>query len=441
MYVTHRVKNSDGETVGFMLNNEFINNKTTLQLIKANELDNLSYYKNGYEVVFRANKKLPVISYKEAVINPLLEEILSENPIIRDIQNDLNSWRLQKTRKVLRIDGPRQIGKTTEIKKFAYSNYEVVIYVNLVYDKYKFSELISSKKVTPNLMNYYCEIAELPKYLNSNKTILIIDEIQVNTEVYNQIRDLSSGLKCDIVVTGSYLGKILNKSYFHSMGTVSPIRMFPLSFGEFVNIFDKRNKLQTLSIVGKSDKSLYDSFLELYNLYRNIGGYPSVVSVYMETHNINKVYEEIKNLLNIFKEESNAYFDDLRQVNIFNEVYRSLLVKITFEKKGVDSGKNMILDLSEFINKNSKNIISRDEVNSAINWIIRSGILNGCDLYQNGDYINVISMRRLYFIDCGLTSYLGKLYGIETSNLNGLITETFVFNELLRKYSNNINLL
>lgn len=440
MYATHRVKNSENETVGFMIDDEFYNNYMIKKLIKQNKIKNLNIVNIDGKIGYRAVNKLPVISYKKAVLMPLYNDIFIKNPIKRDIENDLKKWKSKLRKKVLRVDGARQIGKTTELKKFAYLNYDMVIYVNLAFDKFGFAKLIRNKNITPNLMKSYCDKAGLPNYLNSNKTILIIDEIQLSSEVYTQIREIKDNLNCDVVVTGSYLGKILNKDYFHPMGTILVLKMFPLSFAEFVNAFNERFTLKNISLLAKSDQIKYDKLTNLYKLYREIGGYPSVVSTYIDSKDINLCYEEIKNLLKIFKEESYAYFDNPRQVNIFNEVYRSILFRIASEKKGLDNGKDIIIDLVDFIHQNSKNIVSRDEINQSINWMISCGILNGCDLYLDANYTNVLSYRRIYFNDCGLFNYLSRLYGVELSNLNGLLTETFVFNELLRIYSNSVSM-
>lgn len=57
--------------------------------------------------------------------------ICNENPLKRDVQFELNLWKKNWNSKVLYISGARQTGKTTEIFKFAYKNYEQIIYVNL----------------------------------------------------------------------------------------------------------------------------------------------------------------------------------------------------------------------------------------------------------------------------------------------------------------------
>lgn len=63
---------------------------------------------------------------------------------MRDIQADLEEWKQEKNHGVLQLEGSRQIGKTTELLKFAYRNYEYVLYVNFASDEYDFKDVIQN---------------------------------------------------------------------------------------------------------------------------------------------------------------------------------------------------------------------------------------------------------------------------------------------------------
>ena len=56
----------------------------------------------------------------------------------RKIDSYLVEWKANENRKPLIIKGPRQIGKTESVKKFAEANYDSVIEINFVLsEKYK----------------------------------------------------------------------------------------------------------------------------------------------------------------------------------------------------------------------------------------------------------------------------------------------------------------
>ena len=232
MVATYKVKDSTGKTAGFIINDTFYTDDYIKNNI--NYVDNLVLTENG---VIKATKELPEVDYRTYVNEKEYSNIIKDNPFVRDIQNDLMKWKKDPSHKVLQLEGSRQIGKTTELKKFAYKNYEYVIMVDLTADTYNFIDVINNG-CNPIEFEKYCRRASLPHFVDNSNTILIIDEIQSSSMVYNSIRKLHDSIKCDIVVTGSYLGRILgDKKFFHPAGTISYAHMFTLSFAEFCRVF------------------------------------------------------------------------------------------------------------------------------------------------------------------------------------------------------------
>lgn len=275
MQATHRVQDSNNKTIGFIVDNTFLTDYFVAQNISL--LDNLTITKNG---IIRSKRELPVIQYKD-IMKSKYEAIVKQNPFVREIQNDLLHWKNDVTHQVIQIDGARQIGKTTEILKFAYSNYAYVIYVNLADDKFGFVGTVIEQGTHILVMEAYCRKANLPHFVNSKNTVIIIDEIQISSKVYNSIRTINGTFKCDLIVTGSYLGRILgDKRFFLAAGTVETIHMFQLSFKEFCKIFKADTLLSTVSLFGKSSRDIYDKLESLYSIYRQIGGHPTVIRVY-----------------------------------------------------------------------------------------------------------------------------------------------------------------
>lgn len=315
-------------------------------------------------------------------------------------------WKANKLHKVLQLEGPRQIEKTTELLKFAYKNYEYVIYVNIFNDSYGFKTGIVEQDVSFLEMEKYCRRARLPHYVDDQSTILIIDEIQVDSAVYNTIRTMEARLNCDIIVTGSYLGQTLKKEYFQPAGTISCIMMYPLSFCEFCRIFDKEEKLQNIDLYGANREEEYEELYQLYDIYRQIGGYPEVVKTYLVTESMDASYEVISNLLKIFEKESRNYFSGSKETLLFQNVYIEALKEMCNEKKG--TGNRLVETVTKLVKESQKQLISRDEVSNAIQWLIYSGMIGECNLCNNGD-INDISMaRRLYYMDCGIAAYIAS---------------------------------
>ncbi len=427
MIATHRVRTSDKSTVGFMIDGVFYTNDYIRQNIAY--VTNMSLHDDGMP---EAECELPELDYKKDIIDKEYEKLASENPFVRDVQDELLAWKSDQMHQVLQLEGTRQVGKTTELLKFAYKNYEFVLYVSLAEDNYGFQEIVMHG-ATPLEFEKYCMRAGLPSFVNNSNTLLIIDEIQRSQTVYNAIRLMRRNVNCDIVVTGSYLGRVLqDKGFFLPAGTVSCCTMFPLSFMEFCRIFGAETELKTINLFGQSDGCAYEQLMKLYDLYIQIGGYPEVVKRYIQSKDIGECYNIIGKLLSTFKDESRNYFSSPREVEIFDVVYREALQEMCNEKRG--TGKNAVETITSLAKANTELLVNKNEVSAAVVWLKYTGILGVCSLAVNGDLTKIVPDRRMYYADCGIASYLAERYMIDKTALTGLLAETFVYNELHRLF-------
>lgn len=346
----------------------------------------------------------------------------------RDVQNELYDWKNKRHQTVLQVEGPRQVGKTHEIRKFAYANYKQVIYINLVRDQFGFEDLLAEDQ----FMEIYCSKAGLGKFINNENAVLIIDEIQESREVYNAIRDLRERCSCDIIVSGSYLARTVNSKDFFLPAGIAYLKMFPLSFKEFCRAEGLEEILEALSPYGMSSREDYDKLEQAYQIYRKIGGYPQVVTTYLRSRNTLDCMEVLGDLVRTFTVESSRFFSNSTALSIFNEVYRAVMVQMAEEKKG--TGKSFLEFITNFVKDSVKEPVSRNEVRAASSWLLYSGIIGYCDLYNNGDVTDVISNRRAYFADTGIASYISEMVTIPKDAVEGLIAETFAYTELNRLY-------
>lgn len=168
MVATHRVTDADNTTVGFVVDNKFY---TDYQIINSIEyIDNLSVTNEG---IICSQKELPNEDYNRIVNEETYAKLLKENPFVRDIQDELSEWKNNKAHKVLQLEGSRQIGKTTELKKFAYKNYYYTILVDLSDDKLLslFLDAVDNG-CTPLEMEKYCRKAQLPCFKNNKLRFL-----------------------------------------------------------------------------------------------------------------------------------------------------------------------------------------------------------------------------------------------------------------------------
>lgn len=423
MIATYRFQDSENKTIGFYVDGNFYN----LYYVKRNinHIDNLRFARDGS---FHEKKELRKLSYRDTIMHKKYNTLVKENPFRRDIQKDFLKWK-KTSNHILRLDGARRCGKTTELLKFAYKNYTQVIYINLAHDSL-FPKLYQYP-VKEDVMRKYCRLKNLPEYTNSKETILIIDEIQENSKIYNALEEFHSDLKCDIAVSGSYLGRVLMNQEFFVIAHMDCYTMFPLSFAEFCRVFHKESLLKKISLSGKSEDQSYKVLDELYQIYIQIGGYPDVVKEYCSSQSIEKSLLVVGNIIRIVSEESAVYIKRERDIKIFEQVYKAAIMDMISNKRG--TGNKTTDQIVNYITKsNQKFLVNRDEVLNAVAWLSYCKLLDFVSLALEGDISRSISGRRMYFMDCGIFHYLAVSNHIDHTNFTGLQAETFVFNELNR---------
>lgn len=81
---------------------------------------------------------------------------------------------------------------------------------------------------------------------------MIIDEIQESAAIYNRIRGFTRQLKSDFIITGSYLGRILNREFKYSAGDLDSLEIHTnnvrMTFDEWFNRWMEEYKKNQVKI-------------------------------------------------------------------------------------------------------------------------------------------------------------------------------------------------
>lgn len=361
--------------------------------------------------------------------------------INRDIYEDMRHWKENDSLdKVLYIQGTRQVGKTYAIKKFAKDNYESnkIIYIDLTSDDLEILLRIR-ENINNELINETLERSEINRidelfkrfsrrFQNSSECLVIIDEIQESPEIFSMIRQFARDVKTNFIITGSYLGRILgDKRFWISMGDMVDITMNPVSFEEFLGIFNLRNLYNSLDFYGKSNTSDYILVSEKFNEYIKVGGYPRAIIEYLNG-NSDKIESTIEDILNRFCEESFSYISDsIMNLEVLQQSFVTITNIMLHEKEGLKED-SLSEELKNSLYKDYSSNIGKASVNSALNWIFKSGIIKFCNKVIELDYNNFKSNQRIYFNDLGLFRTLSNKLKITQGEVTGLICEHFIFN-------------
>lgn len=94
----------------------------------------------------------------------------------RKIDAYLANWKNDANKKPLIVKGPRQIGKTESIKKFASENYKSVVEINFVTSQ-KYKQITSDGYTAEAVIKNISLIDPSHKFI-PDETLIFFDEIQ-----------------------------------------------------------------------------------------------------------------------------------------------------------------------------------------------------------------------------------------------------------------------
>ena len=262
----------------------------------------------------------------------------------RKIESVLAEWRNSESKKPLVIKGIRQCGKTYIVRKFAEENYESVIYMNFILEPDKKTAFIGNIDVDTIILNLSALIPG-SRFING-KTCIILDEIQECREARTALKSFQIDGRFDIIATGSLLGvRGYGKSGKNAengqdsipVGYETVVEMYPLDFEEFLWANGMNDKVidSVKSCFEKETavpEGIHNVMMELLYRYVIVGGLPEVVNKFLETKNIELIYQVQRNLIAEYEEDMIKYADDADKARI-RECFESIPKQLARENK------------------------------------------------------------------------------------------------------------
>lgn len=352
----------------------------------------------------------------------------------RDIEDDILAWYNSSDKKVLRVDGARQVGKTATIDHFIAKHYTNVIKLDLARLDYSwFLNCINGSTnnwARIDVDRFRDAIKDYARFTNDKNTVIFIDEIQQDYRIYNQLRTLNRDLKCDVIASGSYLSRALNTEYFQSVGDVTTITLYTLSFCEFLHVFNDSIYNTVMSWPeNEIDNETLDKLRKLFNYYTLTGGYPEVLNGFIK-HKMN--YEEVltilSNIIDLTLEESKSKIESVVDRLKIDDVADGLLTTLITNKRG---STNLYESIVKNLSGKPNSRISKDDCSKVISWFRECKMLGMVSKYILPDMFRDYSGEKDYFLDLGMLRMFARMAKIVGSDLNGLIAETFVHRAMI----------
>lgn len=236
----------------------------------------------------------------------------------REISERLYSWKNENKKKALCVIGARQIGKTTIIREFARKEYEYFVEVNFILDKGAgqiFDGKLDADTIIENLTAFKMQ------KLEPGKTLIFLDEIQECPNARCAIKFLVEDGRFDYIESGSLLGVKYKEVPSYAVGFEEIVYMYPMNFREFLgaNGVQETTFAALQSCYEKHEvvpQVMHETLLKLFAAYIVVGGMPDVVQTYVNTHDIGKVIQVQRNILELYRQDIAKYAEGSDKIKI-----------------------------------------------------------------------------------------------------------------------------
>lgn len=356
----------------------------------------------------------------------------------RKITNKIEDFLKSGAKKMLIIDGARQIGKSFIIRHVGKRMFQNYIEINMERDKQNDRAFAQAKTVD----SFYLALSSVAggKMKDKSNTLVFIDEIQAYPHLLTLAKFLVEDDKFTYIASGSLLGVTLQRTQSIPVGYIEREQMYPLDFEEFLwannvgdLVIEKMRDLFKKAIVDRQyeslDSALNPKILDLFRRYLLVGGLPEAVNSYIDSHNIVKVRKVQNNVLQMYALDAAKYEQESSRKLKIQRIYQMIPSNLENHKKRV-----VVKDIEGKVGKRTSDY--QDE----FDYLVSSGIALEVDAVSQPVYPLIQNagknLLKLYMNDVGLfTNILYKenikpvIDDVCSINL-GAVYETAVAQEL-----------
>lgn len=351
--------------------------------------------------------------------------------LYRKIEKVIEEHLKSDSKKIMLVDGARQVGKTYIIRHVGQKMFENFIEINMVEDSLGDGLFENTRTIE----DFYLQVSMLfgSKMKQKENTLIFIDEIQAYPHLLTLLKFLSQDNKFTYIASGSLLGVTLSQTTSIPMGSIRKIRMFPLDFEEFlyangmneIVISSLQKKFERLEAL---DEPMHNKMMDLFRKYLLVGGLPEAVNSFLSEKNIQSVREIQKEIHDYYAADASKY-DEANKLKI-RRVYDLIPSNMENKKKRVVA--------QSIENKKGKTF---NDYCDEFEYLIGAGIALNVQAISNPAFPLIEStgknLLKLYLNDVGILT--GILYGNniravlddERSINLGSVYETVVASELI----------
>lgn len=320
--------------------------------------------------------------------------------ISRDIISTFKEWKDTPMRKPILLQGARQIGKTWAMETFGKESFEYC--AKFDFDRQEeLKSVFQNTKIPERIIKELALFCDVP--IIAGKTLIIFDEIQECEEALNCLKYFCEDApEYHIMAAGSLLGVAVKKRRMTvPVGKVRVIRMYPLSFKEFLRASDIHTYeyIEQLTAIEKLPEIILNKLKLEYRRYLVCGGMPDAACAMLENQGMENVDAILQDILDLYELDFAKYAEP-REIPRIHAIWHSLPSQLAKENR-------------KFVYKVVKPGARAKDYEDALLWLEDAGMIYRINnitrpLFPLSAYED-LSAFKLYACDCGLLRRLAKL--------------------------------
>ena len=333
--------------------------------------------------------------------------------LYRKFTKELEDFLLNEPKKILLVNGARQIGKSYLIRYVGKKLFRHYVEINLKADQesnHIFAHVHSKE-------DFYLQLGAIagnelgPK----DDTLVFLDEIQSYPHLMTMLKFLNEDGKYRYIASGSQLGVALSQTPSVPIGSIAIKQMFPLDFEEFLWAMGcGKEAIKAMEQKFTAKESLNDSMhrymLQQFKIYLLVGGMPDAINKFLENRNIAQVRAIQQDILSLYKIDASQYDEEKKLV--IRKIYDMIPSNMENKKKRI-------------IVKNIEGTKAHKQYNDYANefeYLTNSGVALSVQAISNPAFPLIESesknLLKLYLNDVGLLTSI--LYG---NNINAVLRD------------------